>query len=718
MSDDVENADVTDLSERVPSPSREDARDDPRIADDLDADASAAAEMDDEQFEPDSEAALTSPVAAELASNRFESTLIGTGYSPIRALFKRNPERYYRLQRRLNQARISLTYDQYLARCVRPAVLAGVVGLLFGIVIDLLVLDAVQVTVPAPNLARLVPLATRNLLEVVGIPVAIATTAATATWLWLTRFRPRQLVASRRREINLVLPHTVTFMYALTDAGSDLLVAIQTVADAQDVYGETALEFDRVVREMELFGNDLQTALRNTAQLSPSDEFQNFVDDLLSVLSAGGEVDRFLGEEVDDRLETAVEEQEAYVETLALLSEAFVVGFVAAPLFIIVTLTVVSFLGAETLRPLGAVVYVVFPVGIVAFVVLIDLISAPFVQPPVDLDVEQTPAWATGASELKNDSRFRAFRRNAWRRQVREIVSQGADRVRENPLLSLIVSVPAGIAIAVAAGLTGVAEPSVAGLLADPFGVTVAFAVVPALVAAIPVSLLHERRTRQRRRLIDRFPDLLELLANTNRMGVEITESVRTVAQWAGGEFGRELKKVENDIRWNADTPGALLRFADRIAVPQLSRTMKLVTEGSRMTSNLYEVLDIAAQDTRAHIRMEQNRQRELSTYLAIVIIGFLVYLFVIAIISQAFLDPISELSAQAAASGSAARSAITPAVPADAFRVIFFHSALLQGVGAGLLAGKLTQNSTLSGLKYGIGLVIISTIGFAVILT
>jgi flagellar protein FlaJ len=46
----------------------------------------------------------------------------------------------------------------------------------------------------------------------------------------------------------------------------------------------------------------------------------------------------------------------------------------------------------------------------------------------------------------------------------------------------------------------------------------------------------------------------------------------------------------------------------------------------------------------------------------------------------------------------------------------VFFHSALIQGIGSGLLAGKLAENNVLAGLKYGIAIVVLSTAVFVVI--
>jgi flagellar protein FlaJ len=49
-----------------------------------------------------------------------------------------------------------------------------------------------------------------------------------------------------------------------------------------------------------------------------------------------------------------------------------------------------------------------------------------------------------------------------------------------------------------------------------------------------------------------------------------------------------------------------------------------------------------------------------------------------------------------------------------DLYHAVFFHSALVQAVGTGLITGKLTSDRVLSGLKYSVALVVVSLAVFA----
>jgi flagellar protein FlaJ len=229
--------------------------------------------------------------------------------------------------------------------------------------------------------------------------------------------------------------------------------------------------------------------------------------------------------------------------------------------------------------------------------------------------------------------------------------------------------------------------------------------IAPFLIVSVPLSIFHEIARRRKDAVAKRLPDALDILASANQMGVGLTEGLDLVARNLTGRLAAELRHVSNDIRWNNDIRRALLGLADRLQVSQLTRTCKILAEGSRSTGDLHRVLDIAAEDTRHRYRLARDRQQTLSSYTAVVVIGFLVYLAVIVIINESFLGPIT---GSGLTSGGAGPVTISEGA-VDAYRTLFFHSAIIQAVGTGLITGKLSDNRTLTGLKYSIVLVLIA---------
>jgi flagellar protein FlaJ len=145
---------------------------------------------------------------------------------------------------------------------------------------------------------------------------------------------------------------------------------------------------------------------------------------------------------------------------------------------------------------------------------------------------------------------------------------------------------------------------------------------------------------------------------------------------------------------------------------------MTLVAEGLRSSSDVASVLSIAARDTTERFKLDKERRQELTPYIAVVVIGFLVFLLVVVLLDSAYLTPIEE--AQRNAAEPTADSGNLPLsltnVPVEAYKTLFFHAALIQALGSGILAGKLSEDDSLSGLKYSIGLTIVAVAAFALI--
>ena len=676
-------------------------------------DADAAADdpaAADPPEEPEPEETLSQPLYEPREDRTPTRAELIEAYGYVRGFFKHRPGRYRGLQRRLKQARIRDTYDEYLADSARLAAAAGV---LVGVVTAAVALTLAAVGVELPLVGAGVSAATVVQASVVGLLLGLGT--ALATWGVRNYYLPRRAVAARRREINLTLPAAITFMYALSRGGMNVVEVSRRLADAEDVYGETAHEFDLLVREMDLFGNDLLQAMSNVRALTPSDNFRRFLDDMLGVVESGGDLAAFFQEEAESSMDDAIEEQESFVGTLGMLGELYVVGFVAAPLFIIVVLVVMSFLQPGAVDVITLLVYLVFPLSMVGFLVLVDSLSQPFRTPGVDrsaADRRPSPSPAARA-----DERFEAYQRSQPDNDLQALLRTPIDAFRRRPILSLAATVPVGMLVAAGAVLAGLAEPSIPALQADPLGTTWWLGIAPFLLATVPVAVLHEHERRRALEISERFPEVLSILASANRMGIGVVDAFDLVTRWTGGALADELERTRNDVRWNHDLTGALTRLADRLHVPDLSRTMSLLAEGSRSSGDLHGVLQVAATQTRNHARLRRARRREIGSYVAIVVLGFLVYLLVILIMEVSYLQPLADLPEPSVPDAAGDAPIPLAGGPVEQYRVLFIHSTLIQAIGSGLIAGKLAENDALSGLKYSIGLVVLSMAVFALFL-
>ena len=83
-------------------------------------------------------------------------------------------------------------------------------------------------------------------------------------------------------------------MYAMRRGGAEPMTIFTALSENAHIYGEIALEFRQVTRDVNYFGNDLVTAIHNLAETTPSEKFKLFLVDLLSVIESGGDMTGFL----------------------------------------------------------------------------------------------------------------------------------------------------------------------------------------------------------------------------------------------------------------------------------------------------------------------------------------------------------------------------------------------------------------------------------------
>jgi flagellar protein FlaJ len=110
----------------------------------------------------------------------------------------------------------------------------------------------------------------------------------------------------------------------------------------QDVYGEIQKEMAWIVRDAEVLGIDLLTALSRAQDRSPSVKLQDFLQGISTNLATGGDLDTYFQDKSEQYLTENRQQQESFIESLGVLAESFVTVVVAAPLLIVVLMSVMT----------------------------------------------------------------------------------------------------------------------------------------------------------------------------------------------------------------------------------------------------------------------------------------------------------------------------------------------------------------------------------------
>ncbi len=136
-----------------------------------------------------------------------------------------------------------------------------------------------------------------------------------------------------------------------------------------------------IVRDIELFGADIITALENASRRTPSDKFKELLEGFIATIHSGGDLMSYLLHRSRQNMKSKRISLRKFSDTLGVLSEFYVTLLVAGPLIFVVMLAVMAMLGGVGLGLLNPTLllmlltYVGLPVGSVIFMIVLDVLT-------------------------------------------------------------------------------------------------------------------------------------------------------------------------------------------------------------------------------------------------------------------------------------------------------------------------------------------------------
>jgi len=516
---------------------------------------------------------------------------------------------------------------------------------------------------------------------------------------------------TRKRQINAGMPRMVAFVYALTRGGMAFPDVMRALSRNDDVFGESATEVGVAVRNIDLFSVDLVTAIRDVSRQSPSSQFEQFAENLGSVLQSGGSVSDFLRNQYERYREEAEEQQREILDLLATTAEVYVTVVVAGMLFLITTLFIIGVVTGSTLFPLRVITYVLLPAVNVLFIAYLYDVTKPLrISRDSGDSVVEGGRGEVGLSGVRSDggyhranSRVNHGRLKAHEsiQSVRESLATPVQSLLEKPVRLFYLTVPLALAV------TGYRLWINWGPDYVPTGLTVGivddFVVQGLLFLLATFTVVYELKKRRLRRLEGTVPNLLDRLASLNEAGTAVVSSFDRVRQSDLGPLDDEVERVWQDIQWGATVEQSLERFEDRVQTASVTRVVTLITNAMRASNEIGPVLRIASEQARADRRLRRQRRQEMLTYLVVIYISFVVFLIVIVAIDYVLIPNLPDAGSLSSDTAQQAPGVVggIAAESVEPYRVVFFHAALIQSLLSGLVGGVMGGGSLKDGGKH-----------------
>ena len=183
-----------------------------------------------------------------------------------------------------------------------------------------------------------------------------------------------------KRDLDSELPFMTGYMAILASAGVAPEKIFHSISNLNVPLAASA-EAKEIIKNISLFGFDVISALEKISSRTPSDNFRDMLEGIISTIHAGGNLGTFLRERFKTAMQLKKLSLKKYSDSLSVLSEIYVALLLTGPLLLVIMVSVMSVLsggGIGMLNPellLSLLTYLLIPVCAVIFLIILDSTS-------------------------------------------------------------------------------------------------------------------------------------------------------------------------------------------------------------------------------------------------------------------------------------------------------------------------------------------------------
>ena len=568
-----------------------------------------------------------------------------------------------KLEHDLRSAHIAIAVDQYMMLTILMTMLSGLLVLLVGVC-----LTVFGIELPIP----------------LGLVIVAAVLLIPAGIFVCFYYYPALEASGRKNKIEQDLPYAITYMQALSSTVT-LYTIFRNVYDAADLYGEVSRECGLIVRDVELFGEDLLTAIENTIKVTPSENFRELLNDLALVYRSGGNLTSFFNAKAESYRELSRQQMESLLQFLEMIAEIYVTAFVAGPIAIIIMLVAQNLSGSNSIGNLMPLLYIGLPLGAIALIGVLYILL-----PPDNLGISRREIRDNefGAGLLEENTETAPDAEFLKQVNARKKVLRLVNIIR-HPIKFFIsdYTVPAVFSAILAVGVLLLWLNGTVAAFFPEYTVEV-FVCLLLIAAMIPLMAAYEIRRHYVNNVEKQMPEFLREIADMRDIGMTLQSSIAMISGSKTGILSSEVKVVARELEHGAHLSNALVRMEERIGLVSVKRAISLLVKASEVTDYIREILTIAIADLEHYVKMKSKRFNVSFVYLAIIYLSFGIYLFCAYQMNVAFIASFEGMG-------------VTFDLTQN--KGDMFHIGMILAFFSGIMAGQLSGNSILCGLKHSI---------------
>jgi len=266
------------------------------------------------------------------------------------------------------------------------------------------------------------------------------------------------------------------------------------------------------------------------------------------------------------------------------------------------------------------------------------------------------------------------------------------------------------------------------GFISKDVGVLGNMILISTFVIFIPQIFIRYKQNRELKEIEIKFPSFLRDISENVRSGLSLAAAIRAVKKNDYGKLTKHVKKMANQLSWNVPLQKVLMNFANEIKSKTLKRSIQIINETNRIGGDIPTTLDSLADSLMALQDSEKEKASVLNQYVTIMYGISIVFIGIVVGIIK-FLLPIFQTSfggANLIAFSNPCSSCygfscmicdlyswigqylffLEPYSTESYYISLLFLVSISEAFFAGLIAGEISENSVIAGLKHSVFLV------------
>jgi flagellar protein FlaJ len=178
-----------------------------------------------------------------------------------------------------------------------------------------------------------------------------------------------------KKDIMNNLPFATIYLTTLSGSGMNTAQVFEILSHFKE-FGQVSKEAQRVVRDVELLGIDMATALERAAERTPSSQLRELFWGMRSTVTTGGDLNSFLIEKSHSYMADYRRFLDKFVDQLSILMEVYITAVIVGSIFFIIMGTILGLMGGgQPIMMVQMMVYLGIPIMSVMFIILIAGLS-------------------------------------------------------------------------------------------------------------------------------------------------------------------------------------------------------------------------------------------------------------------------------------------------------------------------------------------------------